>query len=119
MPDSYTCCVPESRHFGRMQNAGAAVGREAMDLGRSNEQLVPALGRLPVSRSHRRLDLGRPRVLQNPKLDEQSEIIGTDPFADYPVTLEVHDVNHPVLYRPPGRRSPQSVLLGQSREALP
>lgn len=51
------------------------------------------------------LDLARPRVVENSELDEQAELVGTNPFPDDPVTLEVHDVNHPLLYGPPGRRS--------------
>jgi hypothetical protein len=59
----------------------------------------------PLSRWGGLHDLARPRVVENSKLDEQAELVGTNPFTDDPVTLEVHDANHPLLYRPPRRRS--------------
>jgi hypothetical protein len=60
-----------------------------------------------LSRCGRFLDLGRPRVVENPELDEEAEVIGTYPFADDPVTLEAHDVNNPFLNCPPSRRPSQ------------
>ena len=47
----------------------------------------------PLSRCGRCLNLGWPRVVENPELDEEAEVVGSYPFADDPVTLEVHDVN--------------------------
>ena len=61
----------------------------------------------PLSRFGRSLSLDWPRIVENPKLDEEAEVVGAYPFADDLVAFEVHDVNNPVLYRPPGRRPSQ------------
>ena len=38
-----------------------------------------------------------PRVIENPQLDEQTELVGSDPLLDDLVILEMHNGDRPFL----------------------
>lgn len=45
--------------------------------------------------------LFRPRVVDDPKLDEEAELVGADPLPDNLVPFEVHDGHYPLIHRLP------------------
>ena len=53
----------------------------------------------------------RPRIMDNSELNEQTELVGSDPFPDDLPALEVHDGDRPLLHGSP-RRGPAHVSAG-------
>jgi hypothetical protein len=47
--------------------------------------------------------LAWPRVVEDPQVNKQAEVVCTNPFPRHLVLLEVHDADRPYLYRTSGR----------------
>jgi hypothetical protein len=67
----------------------------------------------------------RPRVIEDPQLNEQAERVRSDPFPDDVVALEVHDGDRPFLNRSSsssereGKRQDQAGSVPRSSQRLP
>jgi hypothetical protein len=61
---------------------------------------MAAHGSVVLASFENRHALAGPRVVENTQLNEQAELVGTDPFPDDLAVLEVHNADHPFLHRP-------------------